>query len=1079
MIRAIAIVVLAIVALALGGAWVLLGTPSGAVALITFGAGWLPGELEVADVDGSFLQGIEAGEVVYRQEDITLVATDVRIAIDVAQLLTGTLAVDRAVVESVTLKDLPVDARFRLSGSARLLRDLPLEAAVEWVDGPSSFRGRGEFSGTLERLAFTHVVELPEPLTAEGTITDIVDAPGVNAVVRWAQLTLPEQDFGVLVSRDGEATIEATPGDYRVAATTQLVRNEDRVVRASLRARGDTERLIIDSLEVDGLGGIFEASGMVGFGEPPAVALAVSGRDFDPGVLLPGYHGRLSFNAEIDARWPERLTAEISRLDGEFLGSPVMGSGDVLAVDGALQRADVRLRSGVNKLNVSVTGQPRLAGDFDIDAPDLASLWPELAGELRGTGTLTGTTEAPRIAVDLSGANLRFDGQSIERLRIVGRADAATGVDFEARADGVQVVGQAIGDLTVTGSGTIEDHALDVGLSGGPVATRFDVDGSWDGKTLRERVGRASIDTEIGAWQLREPLAVTVADGSATVSAHCWDNAPASICIEGVDASEGRLSIGAALSRFPLQTLNPFLGEELALEGEADATLTFERDAEGFRAVVDWKQEDTRILFDSAVEDMLAESEVESRLSSLELRLVADEQEAELAGSVAGAFGLEAELRARLETPLEADGALSGALQAEVPDIATLRPLVDRYVPTEGLVGALVVDLRIGGTRDAPTLDGNARLRDAAATIPAFGITVEDVDIVVSAGEDDNLVLAGSARSGEGIVDLSGVIGVSDETGLYAEVALRGDRFQLVRLPDQSAVISPDVSARFDLGQIVLGGRVLVPEAAFQFVELGDAAVATSDDVVIHIEGEVPGEAESFARISGQLEIELGDAVTFEGLGLETRLTGGLVLTFRPGELPAGEGSFQLIDGTFMAFGREMLIERGSLNFYGPLDDPVVEARASRRIRYEQESIKVGIDLSGRVSQQLDFVLFSEPAMSEADVLSFMVVGRPAVTGEDGAASGAALALGLQSLTGSGTGEKLALDDISFEGGAGNDTAVAAGKRVGEKWYIRYTYGLFNRVGTFIIRYDIGRGVSVEAGTGAAQSLDLIYSIDR
>jgi len=403
-------------------------------------------------------------------------------------------------------------------------------------------------------------------------------------------------------------------------------------------------------------------------------------------------------------------------------------------------------------------------------------------------------------------------------------------------------------------------------------------------------------------------------------------------------------------------------------------------------------------------------------------------------------------------------------------------------VPTAGLAGALLVDVRLGGTRAAPTLDGGARLRDAAATIPVFGITVTDVDVAVRAGDDDNLIVEGSARSGDGVVDLSGVIGMSPETGLYADIAVKGDRFQLVRLPDQSALVSPDLTARFDSGRIDLAGGILVPEAAFEFRELGKSAVVTSDDVVIHREGEDPGEAASYSRITGQLDIELGDAVMFQGLGLRTRLTGGLLLTFRPGAAPVGEGAFQLVDGSYDAFGREMQIERGSLNFYGPLDDPVVDARATRRFRYEAQDIKLGVNLSGRLSEQLDFVLFSEPAMSEADVLSFMVVGRPTSTGEgsDAAVSGAALAMGLQSLSAtSRVGDTLTLDEISFEGGGADDTAVVAGKRLGEKWYIRYSYGLFDRVGTFIIRYDIGRGVSVEAGSGAQQSLDLIYSIDR
>ena len=1082
MIRALAIAFVLVLASACGLAWYLLATTGGAQRLLEFGAPWVPGELIVGDLEGSVWHGLAAGQVEYRQDDVIVVANAVFILIDPPQLLSGRLVVENATAESLTLNDLPVDLRIRLDGAAQLTAGLPLDANVEWVERPTAVAGRGHFAGTLDSLEFTHIVDLPERIFVDGTLESVLDAPAITANLRWDHLTLPEQDFGALVSRDGTATVDATPDAYRVSATTKLVRDDELAVAARLSAHGDTERLFVDELQLDGPGGRLTADGEVEFGDPPAVKLNVTSSDFDPGILLPGYGGRLSFDVTIDARWPQRLTVEVARLQGEFLGSPVRGSGDLLAADGKLLHANARLKSGVNALRVAINGTPRLSGEFEIDAPDLASLWPGLSGELRGSGSLTGTPQAPRITADLVGVDLGYAQQRAARLQIAGRADVDTGVDFVAGATDLRIGNQALGDLEITGRGTIESHTLDVELSGGLAETRFGVGGSWDGERLAERVSDAVIETAIGTWRLREEVAVTVAAGRTQVSAHCWDNAPASVCTEGLDYRSDELSAVAVLTRFPLQTLNPWLGGDITIVGEADATFAVQTGADGFDLDVTWRQFDTRLVFESAIEDMMAESEVETRLSSVELTLNADDDAAALSGSVVGAFGLTAAIDARLAEPLAADGALAGTVRAEVPDIGELRALIDRYVPTEGLAGALVVDVIFGGTRSVPTLAGSARLKDGSVGIPVFGITVDDVQVAVRARDDDRLELTGSARSGDGVIDLSGEIGLAADSGLYAVVGIQGDRFELVRLPDQSALISPDVTARFDGGRIELGGRVLVPEASFQFRELGDSAVTVSDDIVIHYEGQEAGEAASYARIAGQLDVALGDAVTFEGLGLRTRVTGGLLLTFRPGAAPAGEGALQLRDGTYDAFGREMQIERGSLNFYGPLDDPVVDARATRRFRYEAEDIKLGVNLSGRVSQQLDFVLFSEPAMSEADVLSFMVVGRPASNrnGDDGAVAGAALAMGLQSLSATRrVGDSLTLDEINFEGGGADDTSVVAGKQLSENWYIRYTYGLFNRVGTFIIRYDIGRGVSIEAGSGAQQSLDLLYSIDR
>jgi translocation and assembly module TamB len=1062
-------------------AWLLLGTTAGASWLVGLGQQRIPGELAVAEIRGTLVEGLTATSVAYRNGDLVVRLEDVRLELELADLAAGSLVVRKLDAASVTLNELPLELAASAVGSIGFGADVPIDARLQWRQVNGQARGAGTFVGPLNRMSFAHEIELPDMIEIKGTLENIIAAPAVDAVATWDAVALPQQEFGTLISRDGRLSVNGSIDAYRANVTTELVRDGEQRLLASLVAHGSAKALTIDSLDLEGYGGQLLATGTVGFADPPVVELSVSGSDFDPSMLLPAFDGRLSFNGRIDARWPQRFVLDLERLSGEFRGMPVGGSAELLAADGALQSASARLRSGANRLNLELSGGERLAGEFDIDAPELDALWPGLAGSLTGSGTVTGSLETPKLRVRMVGSQLSLHGRRMERLEAAAEIDDSGEVDVDLRAAGLRVADQSFGDLRVVGSGTLATHVLDVELAGGIVSTSFRTRGAYDGKQLTEILEVASVDTDVGAWTLREAATATVGAAGVGVSAHCWDSGGASACVGDIEYVGERFVAGLQLKRFPLQALNPWLGGDLALEGRADATVAIERDAEHLDAEVNWSQRDTKVVF-AATDVMVDEASAETLLPSVDFRLVADNSSAVLTGVVIGAFGLTANVDLRTENPLAADGALAGSVNAEIPDIGELRPLIDRYVTTEGLVGALVVDVDVGGTRAAPSLDGGARLRDGSVMMPVFGITVEDVEIEVAAGDDDTLVVIGSARSGDGRLDLSGNIGVSPDAGLYADIAVVGERFELVRLPDQNVLVSPNLSARFDGGQIQVDGKLFVPEAAFTFRELADDAIATSDDIVVHREDADPDAARSRSRIAGQLDIELGDAVTFDGLEISTRLTGGILLTLRPDTPPAGEGALQLADGTFNALGREMTIERGSLNFYGPLDDPVVDARASRRVRYEGDSIKIGIQLSGRLSEKLDFVLFSEPSMSENDVLSYMVVGRPASTGDgnEGAISGAALALGLQSLSATRrAGESLTLDEIGFEGGGANDTAVVAGKRLSDKWYIRYSYGLFNRIGTFIIRYELGRGFSVEAGSGAQQSLDLIYSIDR
>ena len=73
----------------------------------------------------------------------------------------------------------------------------------------------------------------------------------------------------------------------------------------------------------------------------------------------------------------------------------------------------------------------------------------------------------------------------------------------------------------------------------------------------------------------------------------------------------------------------------------------------------------------------------------------------------------------------------------------------------------------------------------------------------------------------------------------------------------------------------------------------------------------------------------------------------------------------------------------------------------------------------------------------------------------------------------------LGLDEVSFETNDANEAAMVAGKRINENLTVRYVFGSIDTPGSFRIRYRLGRGFSLEASTGARQSMDLIYLLER
>ena len=111
-------------------------------------------------------------------------------------------------------------------------------------------------------------------------------------------------------------------------------------------------------------------------------------------------------------------------------------------------------------------------------------------------------------------------------------------------------------------------------------------------------------------------------------------------------------------------------------------------------------------------------------------------------------------------------------------------------------------------------------------------------------------------------------------------------------------------------------------------------------------------------------------------------------------------------------------------------------------------------------------------------------MGRPlseVSVGEGQELSNAAVGLGLRqaSRITQQVGQTIGLDQLTIIGDGGDATALVAGKQFNSRLYARYAYGVFSQVGMILIRYRLTERLSLEAGAGETQSIDVLYSVDQ
>src|SRR5690606_13723984 len=360
---------------------------------------------------------------------------------------------------------------------------------------------------------------------------------------------------------------------------------------------------------------------------------------------------------------------------------------------------------------------------------------------------------------------------------------------------------------------------------------------------------------------------------------------------------------------------------------------------------------------------------------------------------------------ARIATGWDAYAPLDGQLQLRTDALSWLELFSPDIVEPSG---RLDVDLRLSGTRAQPLVGGDGRLQQFAAELPALGIGLQDGDVRLESQADGSARIVGSLSSGEGRLAVDGSLDWrSTDTPL--SLAVRGDRVLVSDTRQLRAIASPDVQVRYRAGApLQVTGKVAIPEADIHLERL-DMGVTPSPDVVV-LDPVDPEQAASATALDLDLAIEVGEQVRIDGFGLTGTLGGSLRVRQQPGQEMRASGALD-VDGRYHAYGQNLQIRQGRLVWANAeIGDPRLDIRAERVVG----DVTAGIRVQGLASAP-QATVYSDPAKSESEALSYLTLGRPVstVTGAETQQLGAAKSA-LNASTGllaAELGNRIGLDD--------------------------------------------------------------------
>lgn len=777
--------------------------------------------------------------------------------------------------------------------------------------------------------------------------------------------------------------------------------------------------------------------------------------------------------------------------NSHLAGQAVSGNGNIEFTSLCLTRIDSELRLGDNQLR-AMGGLCGKTLQVDLAAPALQQLGADFGGALNAHASLAGAPARPEVSFTVAGNNLLLPGwHQLAHIEAAGGLHGEA-VNLTVKAANYQTHAKTQVDslqVDMQGSRTHhelkarvnldKDNTLTLTAKGGfPDMTRNPT--NWQG-ALTELTGTGALP-----FKLLNDAPLTLGSNHVLLSTAELTVAGGKLHINGVDWTPQRLSSKGSFTgiglRAGLQSQSATPGDVLRLGGGWDLDSATQGSLHITRERGDWV-----LAGDQPMPLGLRTLEFTARAAS-----------GRITGELTAQGTRLGEWHARISSPVVKStigfsvpdhAPLTGHVSINISDLAWLGPMMSNNLKT---AGKLALDADITGSYASPGLRGQARGDDLAIALLDEGVRLQQGKLAVHFDQKslyidtlsfiaphdprpkDALLIGLKPDSEAGRLSASGTL---DLDGKGGNIEIIASHLPLSQRPDRWIIASGNGHARLNNNQLNLGGTLTADAGLISQSESGRPQL--SDDVVITGQQTSPRKG---PHLSVDATLDLGEHFYLRSAGLEARLAGQLIVHDAQGLKVTG--SIAARDANFEAYGQKLTVQRGIVNFHGPLYDPGLNILAVR----QNLSVEAGVAVTGTALHPA-IKLVSTPDVPDVEKLSWIVLGRaPSATGSDStlllSAAGGILGGGAAGLSGQ-LKQALGVDELSLgqdvRASATNDNPlssqiVTVGKRLSSRAFISYSQGVTAVAGITKLTYTLTPRVNIVTQAGMDNAIDIFYT---
>jgi translocation and assembly module TamB len=975
------------------------------------------------------------------------------------------------------------------SGTAQLMNDWPVDMTLNSTLNIDPLKG--------EKIKLKIAGDVRKQLEVGVNLSGQVDM-NLRAQAQLAEAGLP---FNVAIDSKqlywpftGEKQFQADKlklklggkmTDYTLSFSTSVKGEGVPPADITIDAKGNERQVNLDKLTVAALEGKTELTALLDWQQAISWRGELALRGINTAKVAPDWpskiDGLIKTNGSLyGGTWqmnvPEmKITGNVKqnkvKVDGSLRGNSYL-QWTIPGLHVALgnNTADIKGELGVKDLNL----------DANIDAPKLDNMLPGLGGTAKGLVHIRGTVDAPQLLADITARGLRWQELSIGQVRVDGDVKSTDQIagNLDVRVERIVQPSVNIGLVHLSAKGSEKQHSLQLQVQGEPVSGQLALSGRFDRKEERWKgaLSNTRFQTPVGPWSINRDIALDYRnlEQKISIGPHCWVNPNAELCVpQTIDAgAAGRALVN--LNRFDLAMLKPFMPEDTQASGvfSGNADVSWDTTKEGLpQGKVSLSGRNVKVT------QIVNNAPLPVAFDTLNLNADLHNNRAELGWLIRLTNNGQLDGQVQVTDP-QGRRNLGGNVNIRNFSLAMINPVFSRGEKADGKVNA---NLRLGGDVQSPLMFGQLQLNgiDVDGNFMPFDMQPSQITMNFNGASS---TLQGEIRTQQGQISLNGDADWRQIENWRARIAAKGSRVRITVPPMVRLDVSPDIEFNATPSLFTLDGSVDVPWARIVVKEVPESAVGVSKDEVMLNDQLQPKEVKSASiPINSNLMIHVGNNVRLDAFGLKARLTGDLKVAQDKQGLGLN-GQINIPEGRFHAYGQDLIVRKGELLFSGPPDQPLLNIEAIRNPESTENDVIAGVRVTGTADQPKAEV-FSDPAMSQQEALSYLVRGQGLDSGQSDSAAMTSMLIGL-GVAQSGQvvgkiGETFGVSNLALDTqGVGDSSQVVVSGYVLPGLQVKYGVGIFDSLATLTLRYRLMPKLYLEAVSGVDQALDLLYQFE-